>query len=96
MGENKNKIGLLRDNIDDIDRQIVSLLDNRMGMAFEIGLLKAKENMAVFAEEREKQIRTHLESAQTQHISREELFILFEAIIKVGRQHGYKAKNMDV
>ncbi len=94
MNENTAKIRELREDIDEIDEEIVRLLDRRMGLAFEIGLLKARENMEVFAEEREKQIRRKLGEAQTRHISTEELYQLFEAIISVGRQHGYRAKNM--
>lgn len=94
MSDNEKSIELLRNKIDDIDDQVVKLLDERMGLAYDIGLLKAKENIEVFAENREKQIREHLSKAKTEHIDTEELFTLFEAIIKVGRQHGYRAKGL--
>jgi len=94
MNENLEKIQQLREAIDAIDREITGLLDRRMGLAYEIGLLKARENMEVFAEQREKQIHEQLRMARTEHISTEELFRLFEAIIEVGRSHGYRAKGM--
>lgn len=46
----------LRNKIDEIDRQMVDLLNQRAGCALEIGRMKSKGEKSIFAPERERQV----------------------------------------
>ncbi|SEK52211.1 chorismate mutase [Colwellia chukchiensis] len=49
----QEKLSLLRDEIDDIDHQLVQLLAKRRAATTKVGLLKSEEGMPIFAPDRE-------------------------------------------
>ena len=50
------KLKKLRDEIDDIDKQIVELIEKRMKASVKVGELKKENNIPVFDAEREKEL----------------------------------------
>ena len=50
------KLKKLRDEIDDIDKQIVELIEKRMKVSVKVGELKKENNIPVFDAEREKEL----------------------------------------
>lgn len=50
-----------RENINSIDKRIIQLLEERFDICQEIGLIKAKNNLAVFDPSREKNVLTKIE-----------------------------------
>jgi len=53
MSNFDNKLKALRDEIDDIDSQLVNLLADRLAITAKVGELKSTEGMPIFAPERE-------------------------------------------
>lgn len=78
----------LRKRIDHIDEQIVRLLDERMGIAFEIGKIKKEETLPVYDAEREEQVYARLRELPKLSIRDDELRELYEHIIRISRRHG--------
>ena len=54
--DQEQELKIVRDNIDSIDNEILSLLKNRLNCAKEIGRIKAGENRAKWDPLRERQI----------------------------------------
>lgn len=54
--ENKTKLDMLREEINEIDREIVHLYEKRMDAAFGVGKYKKEHGMEVFVAEREKEV----------------------------------------
>jgi chorismate mutase/prephenate dehydratase len=77
-----------RKKIDKIDEQLTRLLDERMGLSFEIGKIKKEKNMPVYVPEREKEIFERLRTLPKETIRDEELEELFRQIIRISRLHG--------
>ncbi len=77
-----------RKKIDKIDEQIVKLLDERMGLAFELGKLKKEKGRDVFDPEREKKVFEKLETLPKECIRDNEIRELYEHIISISRLHG--------
>lgn len=77
-----------RKKIDKIDEQLVQLLDERMGLAFEIGKLKKEKNLAVLDAAREREVFDKLNALPKETIRDDELRELYEHIIAISRRHG--------
>ncbi|MBW6458537.1 MAG: chorismate mutase [FCB group bacterium] len=77
-----------RKRIDKIDEQLTKLLDERMGLSFEIGKLKKEKEMPVYVPEREKEIFERLRALPKETIRDDELEALFRHIIRISRLHG--------
>jgi monofunctional chorismate mutase len=78
----------LRKRIDHIDEQLVKLLDERMGLAFEIGKIKKDASLPVYDPEREKAVFEKLRELPKISIRDDELRELYELIIRISRRHG--------
>ncbi|MDD3094885.1 MAG: chorismate mutase [Candidatus Neomarinimicrobiota bacterium] len=78
----------LRKKIDHIDEQLVKLLDERMGLAFEIGKIKKEKGLPVLDAGRETEVFAHLQALPRISIRDDELQELFEHIIRISRSHG--------
>lgn len=78
----------LRKRIDHIDEQLVKLLDERMGLAFEIGRCKKEKALPVLDAGREADVYEHLKALPKISIRDDELQELFEHIIRISRSHG--------
>ncbi len=57
------ELGLLRDRIDALDRELLALLNRRMQLAVEVGELKKRDGSPVFRPEREAQVIDGLKAA---------------------------------
>lgn len=75
----------LRAEIDAIDNQLLSLLNQRAGLAVEVGQRKMKEAKRVFAPEREKRILQRLEKLNEGPLRRDMLRPIYREIISACR-----------
>ena len=57
------ELGMLRDRIDSLDRELLALLNRRMQLAVEVGELKKRDDSPVFRPEREAQVIDGLKAA---------------------------------
>lgn len=78
----EEKIIELRKKIDAIDEGIVSLLDERAGIAREIGALKKAQGKPIVDKEREKNILERVKNASKKNVSREGIEKIFKKIIQ--------------
>lgn len=80
----------LRDEIDVIDRQIASLLQQRMGVTYRVGQYKVANNMKVLDEEREKQVLAAKAALSDDPAMQSALTTLFETIMSLSRKQQRK------
>ena len=71
-----------RTQIDEIDRKLVKLMNERSRCAIEIARIKKQHNMNVVDPEREKFVFRNVESANTGPFDAESLRRIFERIIE--------------
>jgi chorismate mutase-like protein len=75
-----------RRKIDEIDRKLVELLNERSKCAIEIGKIKKAENLGVYDPDREREILRRIKEANTGPLDGDGLQRLFERIIDECRQ----------
>ncbi len=86
----EQKLSVLRDEIDEIDSQLVALLAKRRAVTTKVGLLKSAEGIAIFAPEREASlIKLRREQAKDAGISPE----LIEDILRRLMQDSYISQD---
>ena len=85
-----------RSKIDEIDRQLVELLNDRSRCAIEIGRLKHDLNLRVYDPDREREVIRRVKAANRGPLDDEGLQRLFERIIDecrhIERQESKKGK----
>jgi chorismate mutase-like protein len=74
-----------RRRIDDLDRKLVELLNERSQCALEIGKLKQQENLPLYQPEREKEVLQNAERNNSGPLSNAAIRRLFERIIDEAR-----------
>jgi chorismate mutase len=74
-----------RRRIDDIDRKLVELLNERSRCALEIGKIKKAEHLPLYQPEREREVLENAESANPGPLSDAAIRRLFERIIDEAR-----------
>jgi chorismate mutase len=74
-----------RRRIDDIDKRLVKLLNERSKCALEVGKLKQEQNMPLYQPEREKDVLNNVESNNRGPLSDAAIRRLFERIIDEAR-----------
>jgi chorismate mutase len=74
-----------RRKIDEIDRQLVELLNERSRCAIEIGRLKQEKKMALYQPEREREVIAGVERANSGPLTNQAIRRLFERIIDEAR-----------
>lgn len=79
------KLSDWRRQIDDIDRKLVELLNQRSRCALEIGKIKQAENLPLYQPEREKEVLQNAERANPGPLSDAAIRRLFERIIDEAR-----------
>lgn len=93
------KIDDWRRKIDEIDRKLVELLNERSRCAVEIGRLKRAENLPLYQPEREREILENVERANPGPLPDTAIRRLFERILdearSVERQAMHEAANPD-
>jgi chorismate mutase-like protein len=75
-----------RRKIDEIDRKLVELLNERSKCAVEIGKIKKARNLSVFDPEREREVLRRIQEANTGPLDGEVLQRLFKRIMDECRQ----------
>ena len=75
-----------RKRIDEIDKKLLELLNQRARYAIEIGKIKSENNMNVYDPEREKSIIAHIRELNKGPLSDDAAQRLFEYLIKESRQ----------
>jgi chorismate mutase len=74
-----------RKKIDDLDRQLASLLNERASAAVEIGRLKRNTNLPIYEPEREKQVIANVQRASQGPLAARDLAQIYERIMDVMR-----------
>ncbi len=75
-----------RKRIDEIDKKLLELLNQRARYAIEIGKIKSENNMNVYDPEREKSIIVHIRELNKGPLPDDAAQRLFECLIKESRQ----------
>ncbi len=84
--DSRARIATLRDEIDDIDRRIVELLNERARLALDIRALKPQANLGLYDPKREEEIFAELASANAGPLYAENLREIYEAILHVMKE----------
>jgi chorismate mutase len=74
-------LGQCRERIDDVDRRIVALLNERTNVVEEIGRIKGKAQLPVYEPKREDQVFSNITSNNPGPLSNEAAKRIFERII---------------
>ena len=78
---------VLRQKIDQVDKQLMSLISERFALAQEIGEIKKEKGMKVFDPDREKLIKERLfKIAEEQKLNKEFISELYELIFQESRR----------
>ncbi len=83
--EDKKSIADWRRRIDEIDRQLVVLLNERSNCAMEIGRIKHDENLPVYQPEREKEVLANAVGGNSGPLPDDSIRRLFERILDEAR-----------
>jgi chorismate mutase len=75
-----------RDKIDELDRKLVELLNERASAAHQIGLLKRNSQLPIFEPDREKQVFENVKKHNRGPLPERDLMQLYERIIDVMRK----------
>jgi chorismate mutase len=84
-----------RRRIDEIDRKLVELLNERSRCALEIGKLKQAENIPLYQPEREKEVLENAERTNAGPLTDDAIRRLFERIIDEARSAERAAMRPD-
>lgn len=85
MTDINNELAKFRDQIDDIDQQLLKLLNQRASLAQSIGHVKAKTDAPVMRPEREAQVLDKLNAANQGPLSAQHINTLFKEIMSACR-----------
>ena len=86
MDKDLQQIEMFRQKIDDIDKIMVRLLNERAGYAIEIGHVKRRLNMPVYVPVREEQVISNVQSLNPGPLGNEAIRRLYERIIDESRR----------
>ena len=75
-----------RKKIDELDRRLVELLNERANAAKEIGRLKRNTNLPIYEPDREKKVFENVKAISTGPLPSQELQHIFERIMDVMRK----------
>ncbi|HEV2615242.1 MAG TPA: chorismate mutase [Candidatus Acidoferrales bacterium] len=91
--EAANAIESWRCRIDEIDRRLIELLNERSHCALEIGRVKRQHNITVYQPERERQVLENAERANRGPLSDTAIRRLFERILDEARSLERQERN---
>ena len=86
MGRKPMDIADWRKKIDDLDRRLVQLLNERAQCAHEIGKLKRNSGMPIYEPDREKVIFENIKRENEGPLSEMQLRMVYERLVDVMRQ----------
>ncbi len=75
-----------RRNIDLIDQKLLTLLNQRLGVALELGKIKKKIGRKIYDPAREKEVLDNVNLKNRGPLQEQDLIRIFKTIIKVCRQ----------
>ena len=81
-----------REEIDEIDRELLSLLEKRMRVAENVARYKLANNMKVFDEERERAVLEKIGERSPEDV-REKLVGTYDGIMNMSKLHQYELKS---
>jgi chorismate mutase-like protein len=84
--DHRARMDTLRQRIDALDEQLVSLLNARASCALEIGHVKSELGLEIYQPERESQVLAHVRACNTGPLGAEAVTRLFERIIDEARR----------
>jgi chorismate mutase len=82
----RRSIEELRDRIDALDRQLVTLLSERATCALDVGRLKEEAGMPIYQPAREAEVLANVRAANAGPLDHEAMTRLFERIIDEARR----------
>jgi chorismate mutase/prephenate dehydratase len=85
MINEKEELGKIRVQLDDIDDQLLKLINQRMELVHQVGVIKAKSGGAIYRPEREKAILDRLENNNDGLLNRAAIEALFLEIFAISR-----------
>lgn len=85
-----------RKRIDEVDRKLVELLNERSRCAAEIGKLKRKNGLPVYQPEREREVLKAVQKANGGPLTDEQLKRLFERIVDEAREVEHEILKEDI
>ena len=88
-----NELDRLRESIDELDRVLVKLLNQRAKYALEIGRAKSASGIPVYSPEREREVLAHVEGESRGPLSADALRRLYERIIDESRRLAREAQD---
>lgn len=74
-----------RQQIDDIDEELIRLLDRRMRLSNEIGIIKKKHNLVITNEKREEEIKQKILSYRASELVKENILSIYVAIFRTSK-----------
>ena len=83
--EARARLAGYRVKIDDVDRRIVELLNERIGIVEEIGIVKRHANLPVYEPKREDQVFDNVHTSNHGPLSQDAVRRIFERIIDESR-----------
>ena len=90
---NEQELARLRSAIDELDRVLVKLLNQRAKYAMEVGAVKAGLSLPIYSPERERVVMENVERENRGPLSSEGLRRLFERIVDESRRLEREAKE---
>ena len=82
----RSQLGILRENIDKVDAELLRLLNQRAELVLKVGELKKANNLAVIHADREKVLLTRLCEQNSGPLPQEMVIQLFQQIIDTLKQ----------
>ena len=82
---NETGLNALRDKLDSIDNQVLELINERMEVVHQVGVLKAQSGGAIYRPERERSIIDRLDNLNTGKLNRAAIEALFLEIFAISR-----------
>ena len=82
----RSQLGILRENIDKVDAELLRLLNQRAELVLKVGELKKANNLAVIHADREKVLLTRLCEQNSGPLPQEIVVQLFQQIIDTLKQ----------
>ncbi|MGA2981198.1 MAG: chorismate mutase [Terriglobales bacterium] len=74
-----------RKKVDDLDRKLAALLNERAAAAVEIGQLKRNTNLPIYEPEREREVIANVQRSNTGPLAERDLAQIYERIMDVMR-----------
>ena len=91
--ERKEILLKLRDNVDDIDKELVHLISKRTLHSVLIGRVKRSMNLSTYNPQREKEISERISSFVEEPLSKEALLRIYERILDESRAIQHEELN---